>query len=123
MPQAGSALSARALATGIVAQADPTDPSAVAHLLESLHEVGQERAVAALLQRDPANHADPSIPLGAGPLSEELHRAGQKQAAAVWEHRVMNAGQLRTLPSSLLLHGRELDGSPAQPWSWDELDL
>ncbi|ASU58918.1 hypothetical protein CGQ36_15700 [Nocardiopsis dassonvillei] len=102
---------------------DLTNSEGVALLLKMMRELGQKQAVAALLERDPANHADPSIPLGAGPLSEELHRAGQKQAAAVWEHRVMNAGQLRTLPSSLLPYGRKLDGSPAQPWSWDELDL
>jgi hypothetical protein len=100
-----------------------TDPDGIAELLRTLREMGQEKAVTALLERDPTTHADPSSPLGATDLLEELRRAGQKEAAAVWENRVLNAGRLRTLPSSLLPYGRELDGSPARTWSWDELDL
>ncbi len=103
--------------------ADLTDSRGIALLLKSLYAVGQDKAVASLLARDPATHADPSSPRGVTDLLEELRRTGQKEAAAVWEHRVLNAGRFRTLPSPLLPYGRELDGSPAQPWSWDELDL
>ncbi|CAL9421908.1 hypothetical protein SUDANB67_03061 [Nocardiopsis dassonvillei] len=101
--------------------ADLTNPAGIARLLWELRELGQEQAVATLLERDPASYADPDIQMGFPSLLEELRRTGQKEAAAMWEHRLLNAGQLHTLPSSLLPYGRELDGSLAQPWSWDEL--
>ncbi len=120
---------------------DPTNMASVTHLLQVLRKIGQEKAAATLVTRitthtDPASRADDAY------LLHVLLDAGHEQAAATLAtraanhtdpandipvlhvlRRTMDAGRLWDPFPLLLPHGRELDGTPAQPWTWDELNL
>ncbi|WP_344098169.1 helix-turn-helix domain-containing protein [Nocardiopsis tropica] len=122
--EAGQEQAVTTLANRAATHTDLTHPDGIARLLEELHLLGQEQALATVLGRNPAHQADPTDLGGIAPLLGVLRRIGQEQAASMWELRVLNAGGLPALVvRSRMPYGRELDGSPAQPWSWDELDL
>ncbi|MFJ3217942.1 hypothetical protein ACIPLC_18715 [Kitasatospora sp. NPDC086801] len=106
------------LARDPAAHVELTAPSAVARLLNELRYAGAEAATATLLARDPAAKADLSSPLTrVGPLVKELRLAGFEEAAHRLARRAENAGLDK--PEGIPLHGREPDGSPTPPWTWD----
>jgi hypothetical protein len=119
--------------------ADLSFPYSVAKLLDylldhnnrdgadAILEYGPGEQVEALLARDPAASADVIIPFGVPELLNSL------QAAEAWAQ----AGELASrLPAAGLFaeflsqeqgeqfpYGQEPDGTPATPWTWEDLDL
>ena len=102
------------------------DPGAVAELLGELREAGAGDAVTALLARDPAGHASLDNPWAVAALLEELREAGAGDAVTALAVRAANAGMfdlfLKVCPdeASSYPFGREPDGTPSQPWNWQE---
>ena len=90
---AGAQDQAAALAERAAAHAALDDPGAVARLLDSLRAAGAQDQAAALADRLP----------GAGMFEFELFR---KQEGRQDRFRF----------------GREADGNPAGPWTWEDLD-
>jgi hypothetical protein len=92
----------------------------------------QGEQVAALLARNPAAH----VPLGAellglgvGELLRNLREAGARKQAGALLGQLPAAGMFglflfeRLVPADQFRFGREADGTPAAPWSWEDLDL
>ncbi len=112
------------------------DPSHVAHLLEVLREAGAKAAIHTLLDRDPAAHVGLENPgdfwvsldssWGVPALLRELGKAGASDAVTALAKRAANAGMfnlfLKTQPNQAPSYsfGREPDGTPSQPWRWQE---
>ena len=102
------------------------DPGGVAMLLGGLRAAGAAEQAAALASRAAA-HAPLGDPGGVARLLGGLRAAGADGQAAALVSRLPGAGIF-----SLFLEqrdgrhrfrfGREADGSPSGPWSWDDLD-
>ncbi|NYH51384.1 glycine cleavage system regulatory protein [Nocardiopsis arvandica] len=118
--QAGQEKALGVLASRATEHTNPTDTQAVAELLEALHQAGQEETVQVLASRA-TEHTNPTDTPAVARLLKVLHRAGQEKAVQVLEHRALNAGGLPSFPLPLRHYGRDLDGTPAQAWIWDEL--
>jgi hypothetical protein len=112
--QAIAALLDRAPAT----HADPTDPLGVADLLRALRHAGADQAADTLAHRA-APHTDLTHPYSVAQLLGELRLIGADQAADTLAHRAANAGF--AVPDRLHPYGREVDGRPATPWTWNDL--
>jgi hypothetical protein len=98
----------------------------VAVLLDSLREAGAEQQAAALLAREPAAHAALDS-LGVARLLVSLREAGAEQQAAALAERLPGAGMFELFleqesRQDRFRFGREADGSPAEPWGWEDLD-
>ncbi|WP_051108846.1 hypothetical protein [Actinomadura flavalba] len=115
----------------------------VATLIDALADDPDARAV--LLARDPAAHADVANADNAGRLIDVLAAAGDQAAARRLAERAArdatfyndeDLGRLRDRcaalgvaaeildarePPPLPPHGREPDGTPSEPWGWDDL--
>ncbi|WP_405778737.1 hypothetical protein OG512_00450 [Streptomyces sp. NBC_01378] len=131
-----------------VAHADLTDPGAVAHLLAVLHELqlqhqadrlaerasgwngdtdylggliavlhatGHSRACERLAEHAAA-HVNVGLPYNVVQLRDTLRDLGLDVCARALMKRALNAGLF--VPPSLQPYGLNLDGSPADPWTW-----
>ena len=103
------------------------DPYRVARLLESLRRAEADGQVATLLNRDPAVRVLLYIPSDVADLLDSLRSAGAEEQVTALVDRLPGAGMFE-----LFLHqedhqgrfrfGREADGTPAEPWGWQDLD-
>jgi len=108
------------------AHASLQGPGSAAALLEEPLAAGADNAAQALLARDRAAHASLDNPVGVDLMLIGLRMAGAEDAVRVLANRAANAGmfyaRLRTYPdeAASYRYGREPDGTPAQPWRWQE---
>ena len=103
------------------------DPGAVAALLDGLRAAGAEQQVTALLRRDPATHVRLHNPLVVAELLGRLREAGAPEQATALADRLPEAGMFELFREQEdhrdpFRFGREADGSPAEPWDWEDLD-
>ena len=103
------------------------DPGAVAALLDGLREAGAEQQVTALLRRDPAAHVPLRHPGAVAALLGRLREAGAPDQATALADRLPEAGMFELFREQedhrdRFRFGREADGSPAEPWDWEDLD-
>jgi hypothetical protein len=97
-------------------------PADVAALLDSLREAGASELVAALLGRDPAAHVRLDYPGGLAALLDSLREAGAHKQATALAERLPAVGMFTLFLEQYGLadqfrFGREVDGTPATPWS------
>jgi hypothetical protein len=103
------------------------NPRAVAALLDALRVAGAEEQVTILLHRDPAARAALRHPYAVIRLLESLRAADAQDQATKLADRLPGAGLFELFRAQgdrqhQFRYGREADGSPARPWSWEELD-
>ena len=126
LAEAGADAAAPTLAGQAAAQASLNDPRGVAELLRALREVGAGDAARTLLDRDPAAQASLGHRGSVAELLGALSQAGADDAARTLASRAANAGMfdlfLEVQPDEApnYLFGREPDGTPSQPWRWEE---
>ena len=118
---------AAALADRAAARVSLDDPRAVAGLLDELREAGARKQVAALLRRDPAARVSLDDPVGVVELLRGLREADAQEQATLLAERLPGAGMFELFLEQQgyrdrFLFGREADGSPAEPWRWDDLE-
>jgi hypothetical protein len=102
------------------------DPGMVAVLLDTLREAGAEEQAAALAQRAAA-HVSLDNPYAVPRLLDSLREAGARDQAAALAGRLPGAGMFELFREQeerrdRFRFGREVDGSPAGPWGWEDLD-
>lgn len=104
-----------------------SNPEVVAELLDTIRAEGASGQVAALLHRDPATHVRADSLYAMNHLAAESRPAGAHEQAAVLVGRLPGTGMFEPFRAQrdredLFRFGREADGSPARPWSWDDLN-
>ena len=115
---------AQTLLARAAAHASPDNPRAVALLLWNLRAVGD--TAQALLARGPARHARLYNPEDVAYLLRALRRVGADDTARTLAARAANAGmfdlflKVRPDEASNYRFGREPDGTPSEPWNWQE---
>jgi hypothetical protein len=102
------------------------DPAAVADLLGMLREAGTPKQVT-MLARRAAAHASLDDPVAVADLLGMLRETGTQGQVTVLVSRLPGAGMFGTFRRldrrpDRFRFGREADGSPAEPWDWDNLD-
>ena len=102
------------------------NPGDVVTLLDSLQRVGSEQQVTAVADRA-ATHASLGRPGGVARLLDALRQAGAEQQAAALADRLPGSGLFELFREQesrqdQFRFGREADGSPAEPWGWEDLD-
>ena len=107
-----------------VAQYDPLN---VASLLHSLREAGAQDQVTALLHRDPAAHVALGDARGVAILLDSLWKEGAQDQVTLLVDRLPAEGLFDLFCAqgnhqALHRFGRNPDGSPAEPWDWENLD-
>ena len=120
------------LARDPAAHVDLGDPAAVASLLDSLREAGAQDQVTALADRAAAlppldDPAAASITGALEKLLDSLRRAGAEKQATLLVDRLPGEGLFNLFCAqgnhqALYRFGRNPDGSPAEPWDWDDLN-
>ncbi|MFD0903304.1 hypothetical protein [Actinomadura sediminis] len=125
-----------ALTARVAAGYDLTSPANVARLLTFLSRLGKNAEIAALLDRRPAAHVrideepGPDADLLDDPpitgLLAALRKLGAPAHVAELTARLPAAGMFDLFAANAehgerYRFGREPDGSPAPPWSWDDL--
>ncbi|WP_306355832.1 MULTISPECIES: hypothetical protein [unclassified Nocardia] len=104
------------------------DPHRVGWLLRELRAVGADGQVAVLLARDPATEVTLEGSSGVDMLLEEMRAVGAHDQADRLIDRLSTGGRfesfLRERPehAERFRFGREPDGAPTAPWSWDDLE-
>ena len=103
------------------------DPLVVAKMLYNLQDAGAEEQTAALLHRDPANRVALDDPAAVASLLRSLRETGAEQQTAALADRLPGAGMFELFleqggRQDRFRFGREADGSPAESWSWEDLD-
>ena len=112
---------------------DISDPLVVTRQLTGLREIGADEIIHALLQLDPAGNI--SLPANQARrrpgrarnrvynLLQALEQAGANDQADKLAERASNVGLFTTKPGSRkkFMFGREPDGQPSKPWTWDDL--
>ena len=103
------------------------DPGAVAELLDQLREAGEREQVTALLRRDPAAHVALDDAVAVVELLDRLREAGAQEQVTTLAERLPGAGMFNLFREQKdhqdrFRFGREADGSPAEPWGWEDLD-
>jgi hypothetical protein len=98
----------------------------VALLLAALREADAEQQVARLLARDPAAHAAFGRDDDIFRLLDALQEAGAERQIGTLLERLPTEGWFDLFRRHFdhemrYKFGRELDGSPASPWGWDDL--
>ena len=88
---------------------------------------GTEEQVTVLLRRDPAAHATLSHPDAVIRLLESLRAVGAQEQVTELADRLPEAGLFELFRAqhdhqNRFRYGREADGSPAEPWGWEDLD-
>ncbi|NUR29736.1 MAG: hypothetical protein HOV83_28460 [Catenulispora sp.] len=107
------------LARDLATHVDVSDPSSLAWLLRALRSAGADKVVQALLDRDPAADVRLTIHHGISDLLNELRAAGADDAWETLSRRGADAGVF--IPSEMRPYGREVDGTAASPWTWNDL--
>ena len=125
LQEAGTEDQATALASRAAAHVALDDLGGVALLLKTLQEAGTEDQATALASRAAAHAVleDPGVSLLLGTLRE----TGAQDQAALLVSRLPEAGMFQLIREEEGHHkrfrfGREADGSPAEPWGWENLD-
>ena len=123
---AGQHQAAALLARDPAAHVSLDDPGGVAVLLGSLRGAGAHDQAAALLARDPAAHVSLDSPEGVAVLLDRLREAGAHDQAAALTNRLPEAGMFELFLKQQVRQdqyrfGRNADGNPAEPWSWQDL--
>jgi hypothetical protein len=126
--KAGAEQQAAALAERAAAHAALDNPYGVARLLDSLRKAGAEQQAAALLARDPAAHVALDYPDAVASLLDSLRKAGAEQQAAALADRLPGVGMFglfleQQSRTGQFRFGHKADGTPATPWSWEDLNL
>jgi hypothetical protein len=102
------------------------DPSDVAALLETLRKVGAKAQTVTLLSRNPGARTPLHNSSHAARLLEALQEAGAQEQARLLLDRLPGEGffdvWLEEGHLERFRFGREADGRPAEPWTWDDLD-
>jgi hypothetical protein len=103
------------------------DPVGVGWLLSVLREAGAQDQVTALLHRDPAAHVPLDDPGRVAELLGELWEAGAQDQVTALADRLPGAGMFELFlwqqdRQDRFRFGREADGSPSEPWGWEDLD-
>jgi uncharacterized protein YidB (DUF937 family) len=102
------------------------DPRGVAKLLDSLRAAGLHEQAAELAWRAAANAAL-NDPRGVAKLLDSLRAAGLHEQATALTDRLPAAGLFELFREvqgcqHQFRFGRQADGSPAEPWGWEDLD-
>jgi uncharacterized protein YidB (DUF937 family) len=111
------------------------DPGRVASLLDSLREAGAQDQVATLLARDPAAHVSLGHffsftkfgSSGITSLLDSLRDAGAQGQVSALTDRLPGEGLFYLFYAqgnnqTQYRFGRNPDGTPAEPWGWEDLD-
>ena len=90
-------------------------------------EAGADEQAAVLLARDPAAHAALDDPGAVAFLLDSLRDTGAHDQAAALTDRLPAAGMFELFVrqqghEDQFRFGRQADGSPAAPWSWEDLN-
>lgn len=125
---AGADAQVRALADRVTAQAPLDRPGFVATVVEFLHEMGAGPQLERLADRVASGLALDD-PYSGGHVEEvltALRAAGADRQAAALVERLPGGGQFelfiqQTGTGGRFRYGRDPDGTPAGPWSWDDL--
>ena len=101
-------------------------PGGVAELLYALREADAQEQVSALAAR--AARVSLDRPSGVAWLLRALREAGTQEQADALTARLPTAGMFRLFleqqdRADQFHFGRETDGNPSAPWSWEDLDL
>ncbi|MFD7282656.1 hypothetical protein ACFV80_37975 [Streptomyces sp. NPDC059862] len=96
-----------------------TDPIDLAELLRELDEAGVRQAVEVLLRRVATAYGLPSDQQELGDVQQLLQQATQDYVADHFSHPAVDTGA--STPRDLGPYGLETDGSPAAPWTWDDV--
>ncbi|MER6206564.1 hypothetical protein [Streptomyces sp. NPDC001642] len=123
--RAGGMEQAAALAERAGAQVPLDRPSVVTELLEGLWRAGAREQAAVLAERAAAR-APLDNPFDVARLLEALRRAGAMEQATTLAERLTALGRFDPFIEigdhrELFAFGREPDGRPAAPWSWEDL--
>ena len=124
--EAGAQKQATGLAARATAHAALDNPYALAQLLDVLREAGAQDQ-AALLAARAAAHATLDNPDAVDHLLHTLREGGAADQTETLIGRLPAEGQFALYCEKVddrvrYRFGRELDGKPAPPWSWDDLD-
>jgi hypothetical protein len=124
--QVGKEEQVTALADRAATHVPLDDPYAVADLLDSLRQAGKEEQVTALADRAAA-YVPLDDPNAVAWLLDSLQEEGAEQQATMLAGRLPGAGMFELFREQegrqhRFRFGREADGSPAEPWSWEDLD-
>ena len=104
------------------------EPDDVARLLDTLRGACAHDQAAALLARDPAAHVTLETTFRVARLLDTLRRVGAHDQTAALARRLPAAGMFDLFfaeqdRADQFRFGCEADGTPAAPWSWEDLDL
>ncbi|GAA1446690.1 helix-turn-helix transcriptional regulator [Nocardiopsis tropica] len=110
------------IAIQVLTDANPQEVTESTFLIGVFHETGLHREAMQLAIRSAA-HTDPTDTYSVNRLLHALRAMNQRKAIQVLENRSLDAGSLAKLPDSISIYGREINGSPSQPWTWDEQAL
>jgi len=118
---------AAALADRAAAHAPLDDPGRVASLLAALQKTGAHKQAAALADWAAA-HAPLDDPGRVASLLAALQKTGAHKQAATLAGRLPPVGMFGLFleqngHADRFSFGREVDGTPAAPWGWEDLDL
>ena len=123
--EVGAREQAEVLAVRAAAGCAPFDPFAAESLLAALREVGA-RDQAEVLAARAATQAplDPDIPRVTASLLAVLRALGEGEQAEVLTDRLPRAGMFKLFCeregyTKRFSFGREVSGSPAEPWGWE----
>jgi uncharacterized protein YidB (DUF937 family) len=103
------------------------EPYAIAWLLVRLREVGAQGQVTTLADRA-ATYASMDDPRAVALLLRSMRIAGAQKQATLLVERLPGEGlfdlfSVQGVHGERYLFGREPNGSPGPPWTWDDLDL
>ena len=125
--KAGTQHRVTALAKRAAAQAALNDPRGVAVLLGWLREADAQDQVTALLARTPAAQVALDDPYAVADLLDALREAGAQDQVMLLIDRLPGEGSFGLFcrqgnNQALYRFGLNPDGSPAEPWGWEDLD-
>lgn len=124
--KAGARTQASVLADHAASTALLDDPSDLAILLNTMREGGFSEQLSKLLDRDPAAHTPLDHAYHASKLLEALQKAGAQEQVEILIGRLPGEGSMELFEqeddAGLFHFGREPDGNPTPPWSWEDLD-
>jgi hypothetical protein len=126
LQRAGARAQAAALANRSAVSVSLDDPSSVAELVDTMHKTGANKQLSTLLKRNPAAHVTLTNSYRASRLLERLQEVGAHEQASILTDRLPGEGAfdvwLAEGHQERFRFGREADGSPAEPWDWEDLD-
>ena len=123
---AGLQEQATVLAERAAVHAALKDPRGVAELLGRLQAAGLQEQATALAERA-AHHAALDNPRGVAQLLGRLRAADLQEQVAALTNRLSVAGMFELFcevqgRQHQFRYGRRPDGTPAEPWDWEDLD-